>query len=442
MKKILSKPLLFYLRIIAKIQLRKINPVIIGIGGASGKTSLSQITYQILSTKYKVKQSKGKNSESGIPLSILGIEPESYKFADWLKICITGPLKLITNWEKYDYYIAEMGIDGPHPPKNMEYLLKIVRPKIGALTNMLIEHSLYFDSLAINEKLEERKSEILGEIAKQERLLLSSIGESGRSILNLDDQYIASLLPLRSKTITLSEKNKNADFYIVSSKIEDNSFLIKFIFLKDEYLVKVPHPLPRYYSMTIMMALAIAFSCGLSIKQSIGALINNFSLPPGRFGVFTGIKKSTILDSSYNSSLESAFGALNALRDIANGRRKVAILGDMRELGTLSQIQHELLAKEVLKSSDFAILIGPLMQKFVAPALRNANFNFLTFGTFKDAKESIISSIRREDVVLVKGSQYTLFLERAVEILLTDKNDRDKLCRRGSFWDKKRKETP
>ncbi|MBI2621959.1 MAG: UDP-N-acetylmuramoyl-tripeptide--D-alanyl-D-alanine ligase [Candidatus Levybacteria bacterium] len=442
MKKILGRPILFYLRILAKIQLKKINPTIIGIGGASGKTSLSYVLYQIMSTKYKVKQSKGKNSESGIPLNILGIEPQNYNFSDWLRVVINAPIKLITNWEKYDYYIAEMGIDSPYPPKNMEYLLKIVKPKIGVLTNIFIEHSLYFDSLVKGENPDERKAEILEETAKQESLLLTSIDENGRSIVNLDDRFISNLLPLRSKTITVSEKNKSADFYIVSSKTLGNHFLVKFIFLKDEYLVKVPRPLPGYYSITIIMALAIAFSCGLSIKESLEALSNNFSLPAGRFEVFKGIKNSTILDSSYNSSLEAAIGALRALKEAAGGRRKVAILGDMRELGSLSQLEHEALAREILKTCDFAILIGHAIQRFAAPILEEAKFDFLAFETFSKAKESIPTSIRRADAVLVKGSQNTLYLERAVEMLLADKNDRDKLCRRGSFWDKKRKETP
>ena len=114
----------------------------------------------------------------------------------------------------------------------------------------------------------------------------------------------------------------------------------------------------------------------------------------------------------------------------------------MRELGSLSPVLHELLAREILKTCDFVILIGKIMQEFVAPVLEKENFEFLAFDTFKNAKEVIRRSIKRNDVILVKGSQNTLFLERAVEILLADKSDRDLLCRRGSFRDKMRKKAP
>src|SRR3989344_515695 len=262
MKKILSIPFLWYLRILVRLQLWKINPIIIGIGGASGKSSLAQILYQILSVKFKVKQSGGKNSETGIPLSVLDIKLESYSFLDWSKAALTAPLRLITNWKKYDYFVVEIGIDSPYPPKNMEYLLKIIQPKIGALTNIFLEHSLYFDPISKSDSWEERRKEILEETAKQEGLLLKSIRQDGLAVLNLDDPNITGLLPLKSKTVTISEKNKSADFYIVSSKVEEKSFTIKFIFLSDLYVTKIPQALPKYYTLTIVMALAIAFSCG------------------------------------------------------------------------------------------------------------------------------------------------------------------------------------
>lgn len=439
MKEILIKIYLGYLRFFAKIQLRKINPIIIGIGGASGKSSVSHLVSLVLSEKYKVKESRGKNSESGIPLNILGIELKSYGTIDWVKAAIIAPFKIITNWERYDYYVVEMGIDSPYPPKNMSYLLTIVKPKIGVLTNINLEHSVYFEPLARNQEEVERKQEILELTAKEEQLLLKSIDESGRSIVNLDDTNIKKILPLKSKTVTISAKDKDADFYIVSYKIENNSFTVKFIFLNDEYAVVIPQVLPKYFTTTIVIALATAFSCGVNIKDGINLIQSKFNLPAGRFSVFKGIKNTTIFDSSYNSSLEAVAGALQTLKEIGESQRKVGILGDMRELGTLSRIQHELLAREILKTLDFVILIGSLMNEFVAPILEKENFSFISFDSFKKAKESILESVKKDDVILVKGSQNTLFLERVVEILLADKSDKDKLCRRGSFWDKMRK---
>jgi len=189
-----------------------------------------------------------------------------------------------------------------------------------------------------------------------------------------------------------------------------------------------------------MLAIATCFSVGISIKDIIAVIEKKFELPPGRFSIFEGIKNSTIIDSSYNSSLESAEGALDLLSKF-KGKRKVGILGDMRELGSLSKIQHEELAKNILKNLDFVILIGPQVLKYVVPLLNKYKYNYLSYSNFSDAMGNIVKNIREGDIVLVKGSQNELFLERAVELLLKNKSDIQELPRRGKFWDNTRKES-
>ena len=113
----------------------------------------------------------------------------------------------------------------------------------------------------------------------------------------------------------------------------------------------------------------------------------------------------------------------------------------MRELGTQSGKQHQIIAKKILETCDMVILIGPLMQKFVASMLKNNNFLFYAFPTFTNAKDEILKVIKSGDLILVKSSQNTLFLERVVEMLLKNSKDKEKLCRRGEFWDKKREQS-
>lgn len=438
MKKIFSNIFLWYIRSLARLQLKKINPVIIGIGGASGKSSLAQISAGVLDLKYKVKQGKGKNSETGIPLDILDINIDDYKLSSWIKIAIKAPLRILINWKKYDIYVVEMGIDSPFPPKNMSYLLSFIKPRISVLTNILIEHPVFFDELSKSEDLNQRRVDILSKITDQEKLLITSIDSTGRVIVNLDDENIKNILPVRAKTLTVSAFDESADFYIKKINLTKDIFSVNFTFLKESYEVNINSPLPKYYASIFVYAIAIGFSNEINIKDSISFIENNFSLPPGRFSAFKGIKNSTIFDSSYNSSLEAAIGAIEVLKQIGEKNRKVGILGDMRELGTLTQIQHEALAKAILKNLDSAILIGPYMKDFVVPILEKQSFNFLSFETFKEAKEKIVDLIKKDDLVLVKGSQNTLFLERAVELLLSDKNDRERLCRRGKYWDRVR----
>lgn len=439
MKNLFVKIFLFYIRYFAKIQLKKINPVVIGIGGASGKSSTALLLGKVLGSKFNIKEGKGKNSETGIPLNILDIDVENYTFKEWLKVLFLSPLRILINNKKYEFLVLEMGIDSPKSPKNMEYLLSIVTPNVGVLTNIEIEHSLNFDNLINEEDEIKRRDQVLNLTAKEEGKLLKSIDPSGTSIVNLDDKNIKNLLPLKSKTVTISASDKSADFYISSIQTKQKSFTVNFIFLKDRYSLSIQKPLPKYFAYSLMEVIATAFVCKFSINDAIRLVEENFSLPPGRFSIFEGIKDTLIIDSSYNSSLSATKGAIEVIGEIKKGR-KVGILGDMRELGTLSRIQHLELAKVIYRNLDFAILIGPMMNEYVAPVLEKNNFKYKSFETFKDAKDSIEALINRDDVILVKGSQNTLYLERVVEILLRNKTDEQFLPRRGSFWNRKRRE--
>lgn len=443
-KKPASRFLLWYIRVFAKLQLKKIHPVVIGIGGASGKSSLVALVSIALSQKYKVKQSKGKNSETGIPLDILGIKLLNYDFFDWLGVIFLAPFKLATNWQKYDAYVAEMGIDSPDEPKNMSYLLKIVTANIATLTNISLEHSQYFDVLVKEEDEKVREEKILSLTSAQESLLLLNLKEFGTAVVNLDDENIKNLIPkIKSRKVTVSTKDKSADFFAskFEASLENTSFEVTY--LGEHYQISLSYPLPKHYVLSILQTLAIAFSMGISIKDAISQIEANFSLPPGRLSIFEGIKGVTIIDSSYNNAtLAPILDILDFLKTVSENRRKVAILGDMRELGSMSKKLHEAIAKKILETTDAVILIGPMMAEYVVPILKASSHNFKSFPTFSKAKSEILEFVKAKDVVLVKGSQNTLFLERVVEMLLKNKEDVGRLARRGSFWDKKRKETP
>lgn len=430
MKKIAVTFILGYLSFFAKIQLLKFRPIIVAVGGASGKTSLANFISIILSKKFKVLETKGKNSETGIPLSILDIKVENYTFWEWLSTLFLAPIRVFFNWQKYDVLVAEMGIDGPLEPKNMSYLLKIVKPKIGVLTNIALEHSEYFN----------KKGNVLDQIAEQELLLLKSLPKDGNAFLNLDDIRI-SKVNLVSDKITISSKKK-ADFFIRSIKNSLKTFEVSFVYNNDEYKVTLATPLPKYYAFSIVASLAISQRLGFSIQNALQILQDNFSLPSGRFSIFKGIKETDILDSSYNSSPVALKDALELLSEISGNRRRLAILGDMRELGRQSKEEHQKLADLIIKNCDFAILIGPNLIEFTSPVLQKEKFAHLVFSNFSSAKSFILREIKKNDLILVKGSQNTLFLERVVELLLKNKSDVSKLARRGKFWDKIRSRTP
>ncbi len=438
-----EKLILFYLRILAKIQLFKIRPIVIGIAGSAGKTSLNYLLSEILSTKYKVKASKGKNSETGIPFDLLDIELKNGGIIGWLTVLIEAKLAILTNWKKYDVYLVEMGIDGPNEPKNMSYLLKIINPDIGLVTNISFEHSLYFDPLVKNLPENKRAEKILELTAQQENFILTTLNKNNCAILNLDDSEIVKVEDkIKAKKITISTKDKNADFYCYKFELLKNSTLMEFEYKNNKYKLEIPNLLPRHFAYEFLFSLAICSLLDIKLEDCLNIIKKHILLAPGRATVFKGIKNTTLIDSSYNcATLEPLIDMLNFLSDIAGKKRRVAILGDMRELGSLTKVMHEKAAEYILKNSDLAILIGPNMQEFTAPILKKHKFNFISFETFTAAKQFILGSIKENDVILVKSSQNTLFLERCVEMLLADKSDETKLCRRGEFWDKIREKS-
>lgn len=440
MKKILSNWFQWYLTLMAKIQLLKMQPKVVGVGGASGKTSLSGFIALILKEKYRVLETKGKNSQTGIPLSILEIKSNDYTFLEiiyWMKVGISAFVSVIFNWKKFDIFVAEMGIDGPYEPKNMSYLLKIVNPKVGVLTNISFEHSQYFEEAANNNK-----EKILKLTVEQESLLLRSLPQNGTAVLNCDDSEIKKIKDIKANKITVSSKDKNSDFFIEKAETNLSGFNVEFYSSEKIYKLKIKNPLPLHYANSFVLAIATVSSFGIGIDQSIKILQEKFTLPPGRMSILKGIKESIIIDSSYNNAtLMPILDILDLLKKVSVRRRKVAIIGDMRELGIVSREYHEKVANKLLETSDFVIIIGPMMQSFAAPVLKKNNHNFLSFKTFSDARETILSSIEKNDIILVKGSQNTLFLERVVEMLLKDKKDIVKLCRRGKYWDKIRSNT-
>lgn len=443
MKKLFAPFFLWYIRAFARLQLSKTNPIIIGVAGSSGKSSLARIITSVLQSTYQVNATKEKNSETGIPLHVLNIHMEKFSYLAWLKVLFVAPLRLLFFWPRYQVLVAEMGIDSPVEPKNMGYLLKIIRPTIGVVTNVSLEHSVYFEPYATQKDPKKREEEILAMTAYEETRLLTSLPKQGFAIVNLDDTAIvAKQSNIKSHLVTVS-LSKKADLQTKQIISTLNDFSMSVVYQAKTYPLILSQPLPQHFAYEFLMAIAVGIAMEISVETAITAIQTEFVLPPGRLSFFKGIKETVIIDSSYNNAtLPPILDILTFMKEISGKRRKVGILGDMRELGSLSKESHEIVAKKIMETLDVALLIGPEMKRYAAPILEKAKFDFLAFDTFTQAKESILARIQTEDVILVKGSQNTLFLERVVEMLLADKKDMKRLTRRGEFWDKKRSETP
>lgn len=434
MKRFLSRIILDYFRYFAVLQLKK-NPgaTIIGITGSAGKTSTRLAIVQILRTHGIVKHSVHANSQSGIPLNILGLSPRSYSIFDWLRLIILAPIKLLTNKEHFNYYVVEMGIDSPDEPGNMSYLLKIIRPDVAVVLNASLSHAENFDYLVKDMSPARRAEKLVGVIAKEKMQLAKGIGKSGVAVINIDQKEFArQIKDIPARRITFG-KSESADLRILSNFRFKYQGIIHKLVLKDVY--------PDSYVYNFAAAIGAATAIGIPPTISLPSLAD-FRGPAGRMRIFEGIVGSTIIDSTYNANPSGVLEALKLLKSMGSIHKKIAVIGDMRELGISAKIAHKDLADRIIAYSDEALLYGDLTKEYTLPVLEAKKFPVHHFTQMADLIRYLRSNIRPKSYVLVKGSQNKIFMERAVEGTLEDKKDISNLCRRGPYWDKLRAKNP
>ena len=432
---------LLYFKFFAKLQLLKIRPFIIGVTGSAGKTSTRNAIFSVIKQKYRVKVSYKANSESGIPLNILGLTPKNFSILEWLTLVILCPLKLITNWKKYDIYLVEMGIDSPKPPKNMGYLLTILKPDIGIVLNAAPMHSEPFDYLVTQTDPEKRATEITKLIAAEKGKIVTHLSKKKIAIINEDQKEITDLKPkIQAKLITFGTK-KTATVQIVKYSVNTSGTEFLFRVNQEELYIQCSRQLlPQHFSQTFAAAISTAVALGIDLTTIKNGLETQFKLPPGRSSLIPGIAGSTLIDSSYNASTQPTLDMLELLVAVP-GKRKIAVLADMRELGAVAQIEHEKVAKRASEVCDAVLLIGPQSKQFSLPIIEKTKTQVHWFENAAAAADFLKKQLKKDDVILIKGSQNTLLLEIAVEKLMAQPKDAELLlARRGEFWDQKRAE--
>ena len=395
MKKNISNLVLSYLKFFAKLQLSKVRFIqklkhrqldIVGITGSAGKSSALLACQAVLSSNLKVKTNNNYNSESGLPLSLLNLRIKGYDIFSWFKIILITPLKYLTNWQTYDVLILEMGIDSATWPKNMDYLLSIVQPNIAIFLNVGSVHLNKFESL--------------NQIA-QEKAKLANTAKV--AIINNQDKLV--------KKYTT---NKNI-INITQTKINFSNFY-----------------LPDIYQINFGAALSLAHIFNINSQQAVKNIQTKFSLPPSRSSILEGIKHTTLIDSSYNCSPFACIEMLNFLTTFKT--KKIAILGDMRELGTATPDEHQKIFKIAAKSADLIISVGPETKKYFIcrdKACLVPTFNFIYWW---QAADFVKTQITGGETILIKGSQNTIFLEEIVKSLLENPSDVSKICRQSPYW--------
>jgi UDP-N-acetylmuramoyl-tripeptide--D-alanyl-D-alanine ligase len=194
-----------------------------------------------------------------------------------------------------------------------------------------------------------------------------------------------------------------------------------------------------------LMPLVAAAAVGLAVGRSATDILTGLDLyqpPKGRMRLIAGLKGSLIIDDTYNSSPAAVSAALDTLKSMKHGRskmRRIAVLGDMLELGRLSVEEHRKIGAQVAKCADSLVTVGFRARDIAESALSNgmADQNILQYEDSLKVGQELQNLIDEHDVVLVKGSQ-SMRMERIVEdCMLEPEKAKDLLVRQDAQWKRK-----
>ena len=410
----------------AKVLLQRTKPIVIAITGSVGKTSTKDAIFTVLKNHRKTRKSeKSFNSEIGVPLSVLGLPNAWNNPLLWLKNFIDGFLIAFFSRAYPEVLVLECGVDRPG---DMAKLSKWLKPDIVVITRLpdVPVHVEYFGTpdAVVAEKLE----------------LLKALKPEGVFIYNHDDDKLQfAAAETRQPSVGFSRYvpthfTASHDQVIYHDDIPVGS-TFNLAYLQESVVVKVMGSVGIQNAYTYAAAAAVANQFGISLPEVAAALLSHDS-PPGRMRMIPGIKGSLIIDDTYNSSPIAVEAALQSLLELRGAKRKIAILGDMLELGQYSSRAHEQVGEMAAKCADVLFTIGVRSRKTAEAALEHGLDESQIF-QYEDARRAgreLQAYLQPGDIVLVKGSQ-GVRAERVVEeVMRHPEHAAELLVRQDSSW--------
>ena len=424
----------------AKLVIRRYHPRIVMVTGSVGKTSTKDAVAAVLSARFLVRKSeKNLNSEFGVPLTIFGANVPDSLFNPFAWILpLKSALALILLPNHYpNMLVLEVGVDRPG---DLARILKIATPDMVVVTR-LPEVPVHVESYSSPEAVREEEFSPAYSLAAGAPLIISA---DKPHALELAERVPARIISYGIAD-TASVRIKDIDFYEIGEKVMGMQTEVTMSGEKGVLLVK--GSVGKTQILPAAAALAAALAYDIPLPEALNSL-NTYEPPPGRGRLLGGVNGSTIIDDSYNSSPAAVEEALETLKNFPHATRRIAVLGDMLELGRYSVTEHERIAALVGESADIIISVGIrarafcLAQKNVAPtpagvgAPTGSVGEMLQFDNSRTAAEALPALIREGDVILVKGSQ-SVRTERIVEALLARHSDVTKLVRQEKKWRQK-----
>jgi len=398
------KFLQFILKNLAVMALDRYRPKIVAITGSVGKTSTKEAIFTVLSTKFKVrKNARNYNNEIGVPLTILGLESADRSVLGWLLNFIRA-LRNISYFPEYpEILVLELGAD---KPGDIGYLTKFVRPDVAVVT-AIGEIPVHVEFFAGPK-----------EVAQEKSKLVTALKTGGVAVLNHDDDTVLDMRRLsKFKNITFGFESeaqvKAFDMNIYGIRKEAPQAGISFKL--ESHGSVVPVNLENVFSKSsvyaVLAASAVGAAFNINLIEITGAL-KTFRSERGRMRLIEGIKHSWLIDDTYNAAPLSMAAALETLEAL-EAKRKIAVLGDMREIGTYSFQAHQEVGDKAADVVSILIGVGDKGKIITEEAQSKGLKEIYWFQNSVEAGKKLQEIMAEGDLTLVKGSR-ALEMEKAV----------------------------
>ena len=410
----------------ARLVIRKYKPKIIAVTGSVGKTSTKDAIFAVVGEALVARKSvKRFNSEIGLPLTILNCENGWSNPALWIKNIIKGLILITTRMHYPKWLVLELGAS---MPGDIERATLLVVPDIAVVTR--------FGDVPVHVEFFKSPDELFEEKTK----LVKALRNTGVLIVNADDERV---LALREKTKAKSLTyglNAGTMFRATNIQTAYEAGVPVGTTFKLEYDGNVfPVDMRGVLGSQPVYSALAAIATGAYLKLNIVDMIGRLSLhisPPGRMRVLPGLKGSAIIDDTYNASPVAAEAAVETLKSIKTKGKRIAVLGDMLELGKFTIEEHKKLGKQAGSFADLVIAVGPRAQYIAEGALDSdmSEKNIIQFDDSHLAGKYLESILSNGDIVLVKGSQ-GMRMERTVEEIMAEpERASDLLVRQEEEW--------
>lgn len=381
----------------ARFILQKYGTEVIGITGSSGKTTTKEAIAHVLTVRFNVfKNYANYNGRYGLPIALGRLEP------------------------LHEKAVLEMACDGFD---EIRHLADLTRPRVSVVTAVNPTHIEYLGSLE--------------QIAIEKGRLVEALPADGIAILNYDDERVRDMASRTRARVVFYGMDERADVRAKDVAVTPDG--IAFVLLAEGHETPVRCPLlGRHNVYAALAAASVGLAYGLD-SATIAERLAEFRPLPGRLNPLSGIGGSLILDDTYNSSPAAALAALDTLATFPAGGR-IAVLGDMLQLGERAEEYHREVGRRAAQTADFLVTQGELARLIALEAMAAGMppDAVSVVYTTSDAVAAVRQRLLSGSVALVKGAQ-ELRMEGVTEALLAQPETAPEvLVRQNSAWQQMR----